>query len=176
MQNISFQIVPVRSSNAPPTRWQKIRTLLMDWSSYVRIASLLLLFGVTYLLVLRPVKKQLIQALNSGWTSKTARLASGSGKDASIALPGGDGLSETAQGGDQLEEPQLARPERHSEPGSNRNRCRPRASSKAGCGKALALMSPAPGPSHSGIRKAAILLVLLGEEVASLIFRNLNDT
>ncbi|MGC2210913.1 MAG: flagellar motor switch protein FliG [Candidatus Korobacteraceae bacterium] len=30
-------------------------------------------------------------------------------------------------------------------------------------------------PSQAGIRKAAILLVLLGEEVASLIFRNLND-
>lgn len=33
-----------------------------------------------------------------------------------------------------------------------------------------------PAPSHSGIRKAAILLVLLGEEVASLIFRNLNES
>ncbi len=31
-------------------------------------------------------------------------------------------------------------------------------------------------PSQAGIRKAAILLVLLGEEVASLIFRNLNDS
>jgi flagellar motor switch protein FliG len=30
-------------------------------------------------------------------------------------------------------------------------------------------------PSQAGIRKAAILLVLLGEEVASLIFKNLND-
>ena len=30
-------------------------------------------------------------------------------------------------------------------------------------------------PSQSGIRKAAILLVMLGEEVASLIFRNLNE-
>ena len=31
-------------------------------------------------------------------------------------------------------------------------------------------------PSQAGIRKAAILLVLLGEEVASLIFKNLNDS
>ena len=31
-------------------------------------------------------------------------------------------------------------------------------------------------PSQAGIRKAAILLVLLGEEVASLIFRNLNES
>ena len=37
-------------------------------------------------------------------------------------------------------------------------------------------MSTALQSSHSGIRKAAILLVLLGEEVASLIYRNLNET
>jgi len=36
-------------------------------------------------------------------------------------------------------------------------------------------MNPSPATSHSGIRKAAILLVLVGEEVASLIFRNLNE-
>src|SRR6266567_2098187 len=37
-------------------------------------------------------------------------------------------------------------------------------------------MNPALPRSHSGVRKAAILLVLLGEEVASLIFRNLNES
>ncbi|HVJ05322.1 MAG TPA: flagellar motor switch protein FliG [Candidatus Saccharimonadales bacterium] len=37
-------------------------------------------------------------------------------------------------------------------------------------------MKPAPTTSRSGVRKAAILLVLLGEEVASLIFRHLNET
>jgi flagellar motor switch protein FliG len=37
-------------------------------------------------------------------------------------------------------------------------------------------MSPAPPSAHSGIRKAAILLVLLGEEIATLIFKNLNET
>ncbi len=36
-------------------------------------------------------------------------------------------------------------------------------------------MSPSRTVAHSGIRKAAVLLVLLGEEVASLIFRNLNE-
>jgi len=108
VQNIAFQIVPV-DLPAPPSRWQKIRTLLMDWSSYVRIASLLLLFCVTYLLILRPVKKQLLQALNSGWSGNKARLASGAGNSASATLPGGDGLSEAAPGADQLEQPQLVR-------------------------------------------------------------------
>ena len=36
-------------------------------------------------------------------------------------------------------------------------------------------MSPLLPPSKAGVRKAAILLVLLGEEVASLIFKNLNE-
>ena len=36
-------------------------------------------------------------------------------------------------------------------------------------------MSPALPAAHSGIRKAAILLVLLGEEIATLIFKNLNE-
>lgn len=37
-------------------------------------------------------------------------------------------------------------------------------------------MSPALPAAHTGVRKAAILLVLLGEETASLIFKNLNET
>jgi flagellar motor switch protein FliG len=37
-------------------------------------------------------------------------------------------------------------------------------------------MSPSLSSSRAGIRKAAILLVLLGEETASLIFKNLNET
>jgi flagellar motor switch protein FliG len=37
-------------------------------------------------------------------------------------------------------------------------------------------MTPTPATSHPGIRKAAILLVLLGEEIASLIYKNLNET
>ncbi len=47
VQNISFQVVST-DAPPPPTRLEKTRTLLMDWISYVRIAALLLLFGVTY--------------------------------------------------------------------------------------------------------------------------------
>jgi flagellar motor switch protein FliG len=36
-------------------------------------------------------------------------------------------------------------------------------------------MSLSPTIARSGVRKAAVLLVLLGEEVASIIFRNLNE-
>ena len=57
VENISFQVVPVEVP-PPPSRLEKVRTTLVDWSSYVRIACLLLLFGITYLLILRPVKAQ----------------------------------------------------------------------------------------------------------------------
>ncbi len=63
VQNMSFQVIPPETV-APVTRWQKIRTLALDWISYVRLAAMLLLFGLTYLLVLRPVKKQIVHSLS----------------------------------------------------------------------------------------------------------------
>jgi uncharacterized SAM-binding protein YcdF (DUF218 family) len=38
---------------------------MREWSSYVRIAVLVLLFAVTYLAVLRPVKRQMVRALHA---------------------------------------------------------------------------------------------------------------
>jgi flagellar M-ring protein FliF len=105
VQNISFQIVPA-DVPAPPTRLQKVHTILVDWSSYVRIAALLLLFCITYLLILRPVKKQVLHALNSGQAQKALP---GSGKDASRSLPEGDELSGIVAGAGQPERPQLVR-------------------------------------------------------------------
>jgi flagellar M-ring protein FliF len=81
VQNIGFQILPV-DTPAPPTRRQQFRSLLMDWSSYVRMGALLLLFGLTYLLVLRPVKKQVMQALKSAGGQREL----GSARDAAAAL------------------------------------------------------------------------------------------
>ena len=108
VQNISFQTVPV-DVPPPPTRMQKMHTLLLDWSSYFRIASLLLIFGATYLFILRPVKKQLLRALASGQPDNNRRLASGSGKTASPALLEDDELSETVPGADPRERPQLVK-------------------------------------------------------------------
>ncbi len=102
VQNISFQSAPV-DVPAPPTRLEKVRTTLMDWSSYVRIATLLLLFGVTYLLILRPVKKQLIRSLNAVQPKNNARLGAESGETA--ALPEGDEISDRVPGA----RPELAR-------------------------------------------------------------------
>jgi len=116
VRNISFQIVPVELP-PPPTRFEKIRTQLNDWSSYIRIASLLLLFGITYLVILRPVKKQLIRSLNAVPPKSSGRLAarscaatSGAGisGDAS-ALPEADELSDRVPGIASQQRPQMAK-------------------------------------------------------------------
>jgi flagellar M-ring protein FliF len=62
VQNMSFQVIPPETA-APVTRWQKVRTVALDWISYVRLGALLLLFALTYLLVLRPVKKQIVHSM-----------------------------------------------------------------------------------------------------------------
>jgi flagellar M-ring protein FliF len=93
VRNISFQIVPAELPTQP-TRIEKIRTQLNDWGSYIRIAALLLIFGLTYLIVLRPVKQQLIRALNAVPTRPSARLASKAG----AALPESDDLSDRVPG------------------------------------------------------------------------------
>jgi flagellar M-ring protein FliF len=62
VQNISFrqtveaELLPKNSVSA------KVRTFLMDWSSVLRQAGLVVLFLIVYLLILRPVKKQVVTA------------------------------------------------------------------------------------------------------------------
>ncbi len=105
VQNISFQIVPVELP-APPTRLEKFSTLLQDWINYIRLASLLLLFAITYLLVLRPVKAQLIRALNAVPPKSSGRLPSKSGSAAG-SLPQGDGLTDRVPGAAPQQRPQM---------------------------------------------------------------------
>jgi len=85
VQNMSFQSIAVETP-APPTPIEKIRTTLRDWSSYVRILVLMLLFAATYLAVLRPVKRQLIHALNTA-PRERAHLAPAAAAERSISLP-----------------------------------------------------------------------------------------
>jgi len=60
VQNLSFDQAPVETP-IKPTVIQKVRTTIADWSSVVRYAALILLFLLAYALLLRPVKKQLLQ-------------------------------------------------------------------------------------------------------------------
>lgn len=62
IQNISFERAgqPVA---AKPTVVERMRTTLHDWSVAVRYAALLLLFLIAYLLILKPVKREIVTAI-----------------------------------------------------------------------------------------------------------------
>jgi len=62
VQNISFQRTADEVLLAP-TRLQKVRTTLNDWSMLTRYGALLLLFLLAYLLMLRPIKRHTITTL-----------------------------------------------------------------------------------------------------------------
>ena len=62
VQNISFRRSVEAEVLSKPALSERIRTLLVDWSSVLRQAGLLALFLLAYLLLLRPVKKQVVTA------------------------------------------------------------------------------------------------------------------
>jgi flagellar M-ring protein FliF len=59
VQNLSFDQSPIEAPVKPSTI-ERVRTTLADWSGLVRYPALILLFLLTYTLVLRPVKNQLM--------------------------------------------------------------------------------------------------------------------
>ncbi len=61
VQNLSFQEAPPEKITAP-SRLERTRSLLMQWSGLLRYAGILALFLVVYFLIFRPVKTQLITA------------------------------------------------------------------------------------------------------------------
>lgn len=62
VQNLSFEQNPV-DTPAKPSLPQRVRVTLNDWSSTVRYAALILLFLLAYVLLLRPMKRQLLTTL-----------------------------------------------------------------------------------------------------------------
>jgi len=62
VENLAFR-QPEVEPPAKPNAVERVRVTLTDWSSVVRYGSLLLLFLLAYLLMLRPVKKQVVLAM-----------------------------------------------------------------------------------------------------------------
>ena len=62
VQNIAFEVHPPQVLT-PPGRVQKIMQFAERWTGLLRYAALLLLFGVVYLLILRPVKNRVVAML-----------------------------------------------------------------------------------------------------------------
>jgi flagellar M-ring protein FliF len=63
VQNLSFQQLPLQAA-PPPSPVERIRVIVNDWSSLIRYAGIFLLFLLTYLLLLRPIKKQALSAFS----------------------------------------------------------------------------------------------------------------
>jgi len=63
VQNLSFQQLP-QQALAAPSKVDRIRLVVNDWSSLIRYAVIFLLFLLTYLLLLRPIKKQALSAFS----------------------------------------------------------------------------------------------------------------
>ena len=88
VQNLSFDQTPVEAP-AKPTVIEKVRVTLADWSSLVRYAALILLFLLAYLLLLKPMKKQLLTTLRELPATMSVKKQSVGGVD----LPPGQDLA-----------------------------------------------------------------------------------
>jgi flagellar M-ring protein FliF len=61
VQNVSF--VAISSEGPPPNLPERLAPVFQEWMGVIRYAGLAVLFFVIYLLVLRPVKRQIVAAL-----------------------------------------------------------------------------------------------------------------
>lgn len=84
VENVPFVIPPVETPKPLPLV-QRVRILTEQWIWLVRYAVLLILFGLVYLLVLRPITNQLLEALRQGSRAGVPALA---GAAAGGELPG----------------------------------------------------------------------------------------
>jgi len=60
VQNLSFQEQPSAETPLAPTKLDKTRELVIQWSGLLRYVGIAALFLIVYFLILRPVKKQVL--------------------------------------------------------------------------------------------------------------------
>ena len=90
VENVSFIPAPPEQPITTPIT-ERVRTVMQDWLWLVRYAVLLLLFGLVYLLVLRPVKNQLVDSFRQITSPQVPALVNAAGE----TIPGG-GTSSSA--------------------------------------------------------------------------------
>jgi flagellar M-ring protein FliF len=59
VENLSFQILPLETP-APPTITERVVPIVDKWINVIRYGALILLFLLIYMLVLRPIKRQIV--------------------------------------------------------------------------------------------------------------------
>jgi len=83
VQNLSFQQLP-QQAPASPSKVDRIRVIVNDWSSLIRYAVILVLFSLIYMLLLRPIKKQALAAFSQLPDRSAAQLKA----EMATAVPG----------------------------------------------------------------------------------------
>ena len=140
-----------------------------DWSSVLRYGIIVLLFLATYALVIRPIKSQAISTMKE-LPAQSRRAVSSNG------LPGqAAGLQGDAAGGARRgpADSQVA-----EETGARQSETR--AAIQQPTGEAWLREEPQVNLTQAasqitGVRKAAILMAVLGEDGASAVFRHLSE-
>jgi flagellar M-ring protein FliF len=59
VENLSFQTLPMETP-APPTLTERVAPIVDKWINLIRYGALILLFLLIYMLVLRPIKRQIV--------------------------------------------------------------------------------------------------------------------
>ncbi|MGD1104380.1 MAG: flagellar basal-body MS-ring/collar protein FliF [Terriglobia bacterium] len=61
VENLSFQTLPLETP-APPTLTERVVPIVDKWINVIRYGALILLFLMVYMLILRPIKRQIVTA------------------------------------------------------------------------------------------------------------------
>jgi flagellar M-ring protein FliF len=87
VQDLSFQEMPVEQP-LPPTKIERARRILVEWSALLRYAGVTFLFLFVYLMMLRPIKKQILTAFRElpGRLERGRREVKAPGKPAEIEI------------------------------------------------------------------------------------------
>jgi flagellar M-ring protein FliF len=62
VENLSFQTLPLETP-APPTLTERVAPIVDRWINVIRYGALFILFLLVYMLVLRPIKRQIVTTL-----------------------------------------------------------------------------------------------------------------
>jgi flagellar M-ring protein FliF len=81
VENLSFRTLPLENP-APPTLTERVVPIVDKWINVIRYGALVLLFLLIYMLVLRPIKRQIVTAF------RDLPRQLGMGKASQEALPG----------------------------------------------------------------------------------------
>lgn len=93
VENLSFQELPAEKPVAP-SPLDRSRRIVQDWSWLLRYFGIAALFLIVYMLLLRPVKKQIVEAFRSlpsrlKGTAAAETVLAGAGPTVELAIPPG---------------------------------------------------------------------------------------